>query len=732
MTPAEYLAGIALVVTTVVAFGLSGRRLRIWLAPTWTGGPAILANAVLALALAILTAEALGLVGLLAKAPLPIAAIAVACALTRWAPRGTDSRRPPAPPASSVALALATLAAAVTAIHWAGPVLQSLDSGIYRQDSLWYHLPFAASFAQSGSTGDLLFTDTLKLTVWYYPLNSELLHGVGMALLGNDLLSPVLNYAWMGLALLAAWCIGRPFGLAPVTLLAAVLVVDSDMMLVQSGNAPGDIVALACLLAAIAILVNGCAAQASGPSGGRRLELAIDRGPLAIAALAAGLAVGTKVTMLVPVAVITVAVLWRASGSRRAWAGIWFGGLLATGGFWYLRNFVHAGNPLPWFSPGPLPGPDQEALYPRPAHSIAEYIADRHAWTDYFLPGFGNTLGPLWFVVLFAALAGIAVGLRRRNGVLIQALALAALATLVAHVFNPISASGPLGGPYGFGSNLRYAAPGMVVGLVLLPLCETAFVVRCVLTPAFGLLALVGAVFSTEWVQPQPAAAIAFGTGAVLLAIWLARGRVGPGRIVVVGAAAAILAVAGYWQQRQYFEDRYNVDAAPALDNPGFRATPQWRLIQTWAGDQHNQRIAVFGSPAAYGQYVFYGDDLSNEVRYLGRPGPHGGYRPIESCEGWRRRIGRGHFDQVVVTPEDPGSPVPPPQLVWTALGGTALNTLPVAPASVFTITAPLDPTLCRQGVPSSRFSRPGRPLGPNMPPGAAGLPGLPDYSPRG
>ena len=79
-------------------------------------------------------------------------------------------------------------------------------------------------FAQTGSDPGLLLTDPLKLAVWYYPANSELLHAIGMVAFGNDLLSPVLNFGWMGLALLAAWCIGRPFGLAAATLLAAVVV----------------------------------------------------------------------------------------------------------------------------------------------------------------------------------------------------------------------------------------------------------------------------------------------------------------------------------------------------------------------------------------------------------------------------------------------------------------------------------------------------------------------------
>ena len=169
-------------------------------------------------------------------------------------------------------------------------MLHSLDVGIYRQDSTWYHLPFAAWFAQTGSVAGLLQTDPLKLAVWYYPLNSELLHAIGMALLGNDLASPLLNFGWMGIALLAAWCIGRLLGLAAATLLGTVVVVDSDMMLVQAGNAPSDIVALACLLAAIAILVNSQARSDKRGGERGRAGLRSPQGQLAVAALAAGLA----------------------------------------------------------------------------------------------------------------------------------------------------------------------------------------------------------------------------------------------------------------------------------------------------------------------------------------------------------------------------------------------------------------------------------------------------------
>jgi hypothetical protein len=506
----------------------------------------------------------------------------------------------------------------------------------------------------------------------------------------------LLNFGWMSIALLAAWCAGRPFGLAAVTLLGAVLVVDSDMMLVQAGNAPSDIMALACLLAAVAILANGWTAGSSPTQGKYGVgDLKIGSGPLAVGALAAGLAIGTKVTMLIPVAVITGGVLWmeRGRGPRRA--GIWLGGLLATGGFWYLRNLIHSGNPLPWINFGPLPGPSQEALYPRPAHSIAEYVANQHVWDKFFLPGLDETLGPLWFVVVFAALAGIVLGLRRRHSPPIRILALAGAAILIAHVFNPISASGLDEGPYGFASNLRYAAPGLVIGLILLPLCESRLITRRVLLPAYALVTAVTAIASTEWVQPQLITAIAIGASAVLVPVWLLRGSATGRRRLALLALIAIAVAAGYVQQRQYFEDRYRVDVAPPLDNPGFRATPQWKLIQTWAREQRGMRIGIVGTPAAYGQYVLYGEDFSNEVRYLGEPQPAGGLTPIASCRRWRDLIDAGRFDAILITPEDPGSPLIPPQVGWTAADGTARTILRALPAGLFWLTGPLDPSRC-------------------------------------
>ena len=82
-------------------------------------------------------------------------------------------------------------------------------------DSLWYHLPVAARFAQDGSIYRLHYVDAGSLTV-FYPATSELVHAAGMIFLGNDFASLLLNMGWLSLALFAAWCIGWRFGCGSV------------------------------------------------------------------------------------------------------------------------------------------------------------------------------------------------------------------------------------------------------------------------------------------------------------------------------------------------------------------------------------------------------------------------------------------------------------------------------------------------------------------------------------
>jgi hypothetical protein len=157
--------------------------------------------------------------------------------------------------ASRVQFGVAVVAVAVVAGQWALLTSDAYGGGILSFDSLWYHLPFSAFFAQTGSVSRVLFTQADPF-VAYYPANSELLHGVALIAMRSDLLSPMLNLVWLAVALLAAWCFGRPWRVEPITLTAGCLLMAVPILGAgQPGSAFNDIFGLAFLIAAIALLV---------------------------------------------------------------------------------------------------------------------------------------------------------------------------------------------------------------------------------------------------------------------------------------------------------------------------------------------------------------------------------------------------------------------------------------------------------------------------------------------
>ena len=161
-------------------------------------------------------------------------------------------------------MVLALLAAAFVAAHWATGLQDVWARGMLTFDTLWYHGPFAARIADTGSVWGMHFTDPLYLN-WFYPENSELLHGAGIVLFDRDLFSPFVNFGWLGVALLAAWCIGRPYGVAPLSLTAVAIAMDTGPMVPREAGTPAtDTVPVAMLLAAAAILINVWASAREG------------------------------------------------------------------------------------------------------------------------------------------------------------------------------------------------------------------------------------------------------------------------------------------------------------------------------------------------------------------------------------------------------------------------------------------------------------------------------------
>ena len=715
-----------------LAYGAVGTRA--WLLAGWTGAPARLAEAVLWLFGVISVSTLLGTVGLLEPLPLLVGAVTVGIGLGRWA-RARVSRWPggslPAPSVHPLAAAAAFLAVAGVFAAWAIPAAQSFSAGIDGADSVWYHLPQAARFAQSASIWDLHFTDPYFLN-WFYPQAGELLHALGMVAFERDLVSPLINFGFLALGLLAGWCVGRPWGLGPQTLIAAALVFGAEMTLdFQAGEARNDAVGLALFVAAVSLIVTARSTPSgavAGPPAGWNSGMGMRAA--AVAGIAAGLAAGTKLSLLAPVAALTIAVVGLgAAGTRMRLAWTWLAALAVGGGYWYLRNLIHSGNPLPWIGLPGLPAPVQ-ALELRPEHSVAHYLGDWDVWGDWFVPGLGDGLGPLWATLLGFAAIGVLVTLayglsalragRRRPATTrpfdgssargygdrprrrpagatatLAALGAVALASCLAYVITPLGASGEEGQPVGFLWNLRYLGPGLALALIIFPLAGPfrrgawRWVTLVLLFAALVVQVVALGVWDFEeyggW-----ALAAGMGTLAVLLAGALINRRTESGLTVPkwaiaagFGAIVAALLIAGQALQRSYLDARYeNAFSFFELDEAiGF------------ANGVSDTRIATAGRGGVFLQYGIYGADISNHVQWVGLPGPHGAWLPVETCEQWRQAVNDGDYDYVLTTFDgaNPGNDETSVQRDWIEGDPAARLVLEDGPVGLFALDGELD-----------------------------------------
>jgi hypothetical protein len=706
----SYILSVVLLALLVGSLGFSAVRLRKRLLPDWEGAPAHLVEAIVGIALLVWLSELLGVIGLLYAWTLVPASAVLASAIALgsgrderqghlgWARRpvfrtsssARDARREaknPAPdrgaPASpSTALLVAIAVVAFVFAHWGLTAADALSRGIFNFDSLWYHMPFAVEMAKSHSVTGIHYTETV-FTNWLYPQNSELLHAVGVLVTERDTLSLFLNFGWLAIAFLAAWCIGRPYGMSPLCVTAAAIVLSSHTLVVREpGAAKNDVMAAALLLAAIAILVNRQTYLTRGATG------PTSQMPLAAAGLATGMAVGTKSTALATAAALTVAAIALAPVGRRwAAAGWWLLPALAGGGYWYLRNLIVVGNPLPQLeSLGPISLPHPERLQGgRPDFSIAHYATDTEVWREYFGPGLHDAFGALWPLVVAAALAGALLALVQRRDRVVRWMGGVALLGMVAYLFTPLSAAGAEGAPTGFEINIRYAVPALLAGIVLLPVALLSGWARSpqrVLrwgaykpsTEQAVALALLLAVFvltnrldavlrDPDRVAGLLIALLAVGVPAALM---LMHYRGAPRGVVATGFALLAVAVAaiGFPVQREYLQSRFrNGDAERAL--PGMGLDSAYR----WAREVEDARIGLAGTTAGFLEYGFYGTDLSNQVRYLGAEAPHGAFNAIPGCGEFRSAVNAADLDYLVTSPFlnfiRPGGPIRSPESGW-------------------------------------------------------------------
>jgi hypothetical protein len=666
----RYLLGVAEIALVAGFATLGGVKLRRRLLPGFSGSPAWLATAILALALLLWIAELLGTFG--AFSALPYVVCVAATGLALWlglgdvggggeGPRTDTPARPQAPPSQqdpralrlSPATLIALAIAAIAVIHFAADVRLRLSTGMTGFDSTWYHGPFAAGFFQTGNTFDLHFIAP-QFLAWFYPANSELVHAIGMVAFNRDILSPLLNLGWFVGCLFAVWCIGRPYRVAPVSLALGAIALSVPALSDQAGEARNDIVGIFFLLAAVAIAVNALPV---------RSDRGVSTGPLIVVGLAVGLAAGTKLNFLLPAAALVIGLVVIAPRGNR-WNALVATGLaaIAGGGYWYLRNLIHTGNPLPWarhLGPISLPAPEQ-ALGGREGHSVLGYLADGSIWSDWFLPGFHHGLGLFWPLLAALALAGLLLCFARGAGPLLRVLGVTGLAVIAAWLIAPTSASGPVGVPRGFESGLRYLAPALVLGLALLPVSLPARL--------------------REAGEGQPP------NGRILKApsqlAWRLSGRAVALSCLAVVVVLVVIAF-GYREQRRYLQHRY---ADPSFTTRGLDAAFKW------ASSLSGARIATTSTR----QYPLFGTDLSNHVQYVGLHAPHGGFVAPSTCQAWRRLLDEGNYDYVIATRDriEPGKPAYPLQAAWTA-GPDAQVVLRKPPTVVYELRDSLDPSAC-------------------------------------
>jgi hypothetical protein len=720
----RYLLGAAEILWLAGFVTLGASALRVRLLPAFSGAPAHLATAVLGLALLIWVAEILGSLRLFEPWPyllgVALAGLAIWTLLPRVAsgwgvlrppggcggqdfgPAGATSLRPeqragpegqptpatgPAGRGVNVATLIALAIAAIAIVKFGAEVKPKLSTGMSGFDSTWYHGPFAAGFFQSGDTWELHYIAP-QFLAWFYPANAEIFHAAGTLAFDRDLLSPLLNLGWFVGCLVACWCIGRPYGVAPWSLSLGAIALSLPVLSDQAGEARNDIVGIFFLLAAVAIAIN--ARQAADPATPPRVRTsgripAESANAVALVGLAAGLAAGTKLNFLLPAAVLVLGLAVIAPTGCR-WRAFGHGALaaLAGGGYWYLRNLVHSGNPLPWFdSLGPvsLPAPDQ-ALGGREGRSVLGYLVDGAVWSDWLLPGLRDGLTILWPLLALLAAAGLVLCIwpaRSRLGLskgdskpngssdasrVLAVAGLTGLAAALAWLVAPTSASGPDGMPRGFESGLRYLAPALVLGLALLP------------------AGLTTRMRGTGMGRPP--------NGRILKApASLGRRLSGRGmphtRPLVLTLTLLLLAAVaiGYPIQRHYLENRY---ADPTFAAPGLNAAFEWSRSTSGA------RIATTSTR----QYPLYGTDLSNHVQFVGEEQPHGGFTAPTTCPQWRRLLNAGDYDYAITTRDriERGKPPYPATAKWTA-GSNATVILRKPPTVVFRLKGPLDPSVC-------------------------------------
>ncbi|HEY7600729.1 MAG TPA: hypothetical protein VH741_12440 [Candidatus Limnocylindrales bacterium] len=448
-----------LLALAILALGGSALRIVTRVAPA--GLERAIATLVVAVALAIGEALALGLVSL-GSSPI---ALSLAAGAT-WA--ATRALPAPATPLGAELSAwwgerdlvgrAVTVAAAGALLAWVAWLLRYPSIGF---DSSVYHYPDIAGWIVNGKPGSQLFL-SYDIPYGNYPLTDEVAQTWAAAIARSwvpiSLWNPLMLVALVG----AGWVTLRNLSVPRHAAALATAAFAATPLVVRQLNEPQtDLPALA-WLACTAALATGA---------GRRPALLVP------ALVAAGLALGTKATVA-PEAVLALGYgAWLAREQLRplaGWLALGFAGAFVVGGIWYVRNIAQHGSPFwpfvaaPWGDDSPyFLGLIDQRFIDRPLDTL-----DGREGTYSSLLGGGwiALLGGLW-VLLVGAFAPLRD--RRLRRTLLAAGGLAVLGTLIwsASWGTGLQTAPQLPTPAGWPiSTIRYLLPAVALALTAVAL----------------------------------------------------------------------------------------------------------------------------------------------------------------------------------------------------------------------------------------------------------------------
>lgn len=428
------------------------------------------------------------------------------------------------------AAGLGTLALAVAAA-----LAEALWRPYTPYDGLQYHLAQPVIWLTNGHPGSLHVVN-IQTPLQAYPKNTEVLLGWMLGVSHAYLVGTLLMFAFLVISAIAMVAALRRIDVpARYAVVLTVAVLTLPVAALQIAGASTDLATL-CWIAVTAALCFGALEEPA---------------LLAVAFVAAGMAIGTKASAAVPVAVglaATLILLRRRLRERPFVLGAGVVGGVAIGGLWYVQDWIVYGAPLYPFSRFPS-GPTLPLSITGFNTSFLQHpVSALKTGTFHgYLEWFGG--GPFLIAASLVAVVGIATWRGRDRRRLAIAVA-AAVAALIVWGAGPFTGYPGVAGTTWFPLNgMRYLLPSMTV--VILPiaiLLSRPGLLRRMVAAGLVVVVALNLYELRHWPAPvRPAGPLVF-AGAVVgvvLGGWLVVARRGGARLPPARLAGSLQAVLG-------------------------------------------------------------------------------------------------------------------------------------------------------------------------------------------